>query len=818
MRSPLDELWRDVTYAARMVSRNRGFAITAVLTLALGIGATTATFTIVDAIVFRPLPYADPDRLVKIWGTDSAEPSDNMSLPDFNDITERAILFERVGADDGTDFRVEDRGSHHVANGALVSADWLSTFGVRQALGRGFLAEEFQAGGDDVLILTHVYWQRRFAGDPGVVGRALRVDGRTCTIVGVLPPNVLRYGADFLKPLVTAAYPSSREYRNLDVVARLRPGVTLAAVQAELDALGRQLEIAYPSKPVNHRFLVMPLDKYYAAVNPAAGRSLTLMLGAVGLVLLIACVNVANLLLARASARGRECVIRAALGASRARLARQLLVEHMVLFLAGGSLGCFFAWWSLDVMAALGVSGGYVPERMLVSLDARVLGFGLLVTLLTGAVFGLVPALHGSRVNVNEGLKDASQTERGGSAGGGMRRLLIVAELTLSVVLLVGCGLIVRSLAGLYANVDGFVPDRLLETGSDAGRDFATALPKWRAALERARSIPGVEYVALSSRPPVHGGRVQSFTVGGRPASDPRSEGRAGDILISSEYFRAMGIPLVKGRAFTEQDTHTSPPVVIVSETLARQQFPDEDPIGRRIRINERSGMTCCVTAGPVENVWREIVGVARDIRQANLDEPPAATMYRPYAQIFEHDMFLMVRTRTDRDMPAVAVALAAELRQVDPAMEWWEVRPMHQVIAESGAIRARRFVVQLLGAFAALALVLAAIGLYGVMAYFVIARRREIAVRMALGATRPLVVKQVLGEASRLLAVGLVTGAIAGQMLTRLIGSLLFGVTGTDVPTHLAVFATLAAVALAATYLPARRAAAIDPMVALRA
>ena len=813
----LEQLWRDISYGARMALRNRGFTTAAVLTLALGIGATTATFTIVDAIVFRPLPYADPDRLVKIWGTGSAEPSDNMSLPDFNDLSERTVLFERVGADDGSDFKVEDGGSHHAASGALVSADWLSTLGVRQALGRAFLAEEFHAGRDDVVILTHVYWQRRFAGDRSVVGRMLRVDGRACTIVGVLPPNVLRYGADFLKPLVAAAYPASREYRNLDVMARLRPGVTLADVQAALDVLGRQLEIDYASKPVNHRFAVMPLDKYYASVNPSAGRGLMLMLGAVGLVLLIACVNVANLLLARAAARGRECIIRSALGASRARLARQLLVENMLLFLAGGGLGCFLAWWILDLIAALGVSGGYVPERLLVSLDARVLVFGLVVTLLTGGVFGLAPALRGSRVDVTEGLKDSSQTERGGPAGGRTRRLLIVAELTLSVVLLVGCGLIVRSLTGLYANVDGFVPDRLLETGSDAGRDFAPALATWRTALDRARSIPGVEYAALSSRPPVHGGRVQSFAVGGRPASVPGSEGRGGDILISPDYFRAMGIPLVKGRAFTDEDTHTSPPVVIVSETLTRQQFPGEDPIGRRIRINERSPMSCCVTAGPVENVWREIVGVAHDIRQANLDEAPAATMYRPYAQIFEHDMFLMVRTRTDRDLAPVTTALAAELRQVDPTMEWWPIRPMHQVIAESGAIRARRFVVQLLGAFAGLALALAAIGLYGVMSYFVIERRHEIAVRIALGATRPVVVRQVLGETGRLLALGLLTGAAVAQVLTRLITALLFGVKGTDVPTHLVVFALLGSVALLASYLPARRAAAIDPMAALR-
>ena len=817
MWAATEQLRRDLAYAARMAARNRGFTTAAILTLALGTGAATATFSIVDAIVFRPLPYAAVDRLVKIWGSSVADPVDNMSLADFVDISERHSVFEEVAADDGTGFKVEYRGASHDALGGIVTAHWLSTLGVRPALGRAFLREEFQPGRDDVLILTDAYWRRRFAADPGVVGQTVSVDGAKFTILGVLPPNVLRYGADFLKPLVAASYPPGREHRDLDVFARLRPGVTLAAAQAELDVLGRQIEAVSPSTNVNHRFKVIPLDKYYAAVDPSAGRGLMLMLGAVGLVLLIACVNVANLLLARAAARTRECVVRAALGASRARLVRQLLTENLLLFLAGGGLGCFVAWWALDSMVALAVAGGYVPERLIVSLDGRVLAFGLFASIVSGLTFGLAPAWQASRVDLNNGLKDSQQTERGGPRSGRSRRALIVAELTLSVVLLVGFGLVIRSLIGLYGNIDGFVPDRLLETGSDAGREFAPAVGRWRAALDRARTIPGVESAAVSSRPPVHGGRVQTFGVDGRAAVAQGLAPRAGDILISADYFATMGIPLIRGRAFSERDTGGSPPVAIVSDTLARQIFPGEDPIGRRIRLDERAPMTCCAAAGPVEHVWREIVGVAGDIRQANLDEAPAATIYRPYTQIVEHDMFLMVRTRTAGDMPRVASALPGELRKGDPSMEWWEVRPMRQVIAESGAIRGRRFVVRLLGAFAVLALILAGVGLYGVMAYFVAERRREIAVRVALGATRPAVFKQVLGEAVRLLVVGLVAGAIAAQFLTRLIASLLFGVTATDVPTYLVVFVVLATVALVASYLPARRAARVDPIAALR-
>jgi putative ABC transport system permease protein len=811
----LGDLARDIGYGVRVARRNRGFTIAAVLTLAVGIGTTTVTFTVADAIVFRPLPYAEPDRLVKVWGRSSPHPTDNMALADFTAVGSLTGLFEQVGADDGMSFRVEEGESAHHANGALITSNWLSTLGVRPVLGRGFLPEEFQPSGDNVVILTDVYWQRRFAANPSAIGRTVRIDGTSCTIVGVLPPNVLRYGADFLRPLIVETYPASREHRNLDVVARLRPEATLASAQAAVDVLGAQLTLASSSPNVNHQFSVAPLDKNYASIGPGATQSLLLMLGAVGLVLLIACVNVTNLLLARTAARERESVVRSALGASRGRLLRQLMIENLLLFVAGGGLGCVFAWWSLDVITALGVSGGYVPERLSVSLDARVLAFAMFATLLTAAVFGLAPAIRGSAVTLSQGLKDASQSERGGSSRGRTRRILIVAELALSVVLLVGCGLMVRSLSGLYMNVDGFTPDGLLETGSDAGRDFTLARAKWRAALERARGVPGVESAALASRPPMRGARLQSFSTRGG-AIDPSQEPRAGDIHISPDYFRTMGIPVLRGREFSELDTHASTPVAVISETLARQHFPNEDPIGRRIRVNERSPMSCCVTAAPVDGIWREIVGVVGDIRQANLDEAPAATIYRPYGQIFEHDMFLLVRTRSRLDTRAVTAALVPALR-ADPTMDWLPVQPMRQSIAESGSVRTRRFVGQLLAAFAVLALALAAVGLYGVLAYLVVERRREIAVRMALGATPPIVLKQILGEAGRLLLIGLAAGAILTRWLTTWIASLLFGVSATDLVTHLVVFGVLAAVAMIASYLPARRAARTDPIVVLR-
>ena len=401
----LDALARDVIYGLRIARRNPGFTTAAVLTLGLGIGVTTTTFTVADAIIFRPLPYAQPERLVKVWGRSSAHPADNMALADFTGVTDLTAIFERVGADDGMGVRVEDGEASHAANVALVTAEWLSTLGVRPVLGRGFLAEEFLPGRDSVGVLTHVYWQRRFGGDPAVIGRLLRIDGRPVTIVGVLPPNVLRYGSDLLLPLVIATYPPSREYRNLDVVARLRPEATIASAQAALDVLARQLERAYSSPNVNREFSVAQLGKNYASIGPGAEHSLMLLLGAVALVLLMACVNVANLLLARSIPRERECAVRSALGASRGRLTRQLLIENMLLFVAGGGLGCFLAWWSLDFITALGVSGGYVPERLLVALDARVLGFATLVTMITAVTFGLAPALRAARGQRHPGIE-----------------------------------------------------------------------------------------------------------------------------------------------------------------------------------------------------------------------------------------------------------------------------------------------------------------------------------------------------------------------------------------------------------------------------
>jgi putative ABC transport system permease protein len=806
----------DLHYAFRMLRKNAGFTIIAVATLALAIGATTAIFSVVDTVVFRSLPYDEPDRLVKICGTGPRDRAcdDDFSLRELESIRERLDIFEAVAADDGMGVTViRADGTRAPLGVGLVSANWLGTLGVRPVLGRDFTADEAQPDADRVLILTHDYWRRHFNSDPHVLGQTIAFDSVTHTVIGVLPPNVLRNYADVLKPFVSVGYSDG----SLDVIGRLKRGMSLEQAHAGMEILGARLEQQYPETNKGRRLSGRPLGKDYASIDGDASRSLMLMLGAVAIVLLIACANVANLQLARAGVRRRESVIRAALGASRARLVRQFLIESLLLFVAGGALGVVVASLSLDSLTALAVSGGYLPERMAVAVDLRVLGVSLLLSLLTGVAFGLLPAVQASKVDLNVGLRDSTQTLTGDRRRGRSRRLLIVAEVALSLVLLAGFGLLIRSFASIYAESGGFDPEHVVVTGSDGGRSFPEAIAFWRAALDRARAIPGVTSAAVTSRPPLNGARSKSFVVEGRPLASPEEAPQAGDLLVSDDYFRTLRIPLVKGRAFTAEDNERSRPVVIISQSLARRHFGAEEPVGRRISLQERSPMTCCTAPAAVENVWREIVGVAGDVRQANLDEAPALTVYRPYAQIIEHDMFMVLRAASDADASRVTLELRAHLTPVDPNRDWWDPRSMAKVIRDSGSIRLRRFVLILLGNFAAIALLLAAVGIYGVASSLVGERTKEIGVRIALGATRPAVFRHVLGEMLAIAAVGVALGCAGALLLTRLIRNMLFGVSATDGVTYMAVGLLLGGVVLLAACIPARRAMRIDPMVALR-
>jgi putative ABC transport system permease protein len=806
----------DLLYAVRVLRKNAGFTAVAIVTLALGLGATTAIFSVVDTVVFRPLPYHEPDRLVKICGTGPRDRScdDDFSLRELESIRERLDIFEQVAADDGMGASVvRADGTREPLGVGLVSANWLAVLGVRPLLGRDFVADEAQPGADRVVILTHDYWRRHFNSDPQAIGRTIAFDGIAHVAVGVLPPNVLRSNADVLKPFVASGYTDT----SLDVFGRLKAGTSLAQARAGIELLGSGLAHQYPETNRDRRLDAQLLGKDYASIGGESSRALVLMLGAVGIVLLIACANVANLQLARAGARGRESVIRAALGASRGRLIRQFITESMLLFVVGGALGVAVANLSLDSLTALAVSGGYLPERMAVEVDLRVLAASLVLSLLTGLAFGLIPALHASKVDLNAGLRDSTQTLTGGRRRGRSRRLLIVAEVALSLVLLAGFGLLIRSFANIYAVSGGFDPEHVVVTGSDGGRSFPEAMAFWRAALDRARRMPGVTSAALTSRPPVHGARSKHFVIEGRPPVSPDEAPQAGDLLVSDDYFRTLRIPLLKGRAFGADDNERSRPVAIVSRSLALRYFGNEDPVGRRISLQERAPMTCCTAPTAVENVWREVIGVAGDVRQASLDEAPAATIYRPYAQIVEHDMSMVLRAASDSDANRIVRELRAHLTGVDPSRDWWEPRAMSAVIRDSGSIRLRRFVLILLGSFAVIALVPAAVGIYGVASSLVGERTREIGVRIALGATRPVVFRHVLGEMMTVAAAGVALGCAGALALTRLIRHMLFGVSATDSVTYVAVGLVLAGVVLVAAWIPARRAMRIDPMVALR-
>ena len=811
----VEQVRQDVSYAVRMLHKHAAFTLVALTTLALGVGATTAVFSVVDTVVFRPFPYQAPDRVFKICGTGPRDPAcdDDFSVTELEAIRGQTTAFEQVAADDGKTASVSHSdGTRESIGIGLVSTNWLSTLGVRPLIGRDFAADEAQPGRDGILILTYDYWRRRFNGDRQVVGKTLTLDGAVHTIIGVLPPNVVRTYADVLVPLVTVGYSDP----SLDLFGRLTPGVTSAQAGSELELIGRQLQRQYPKTNEGRRLGVERLGKYYGSVQPKARQGLVLMLGAVGLVLLIACANVANLLLARAGARRRESFLRTALGASRARLVRQLLLETVLLFTVGGLLGVLVARLSLNSLTALAISGGYMPERLTADVDLRALGAALLISLVTGVLFGLVPALHTSTVDLSGGLRGSAHGVSGGGHQGRARRALIVSELALSLLLLAGFGLLVRSFELLYVAAGGFNPENVLETSSDGGRSFPQAMTFWSAVLERTHALPGVASAALTSRPPVHRARRKRFIVAGSTAT-PDDAPEAGDILVSADYFETLRIPLLSGRAFTASDNQSSRPVVIISQSVAHRYFGEQDPIGQRLRLLDEAPMTCCSAPAPVEGVWREIVGVAGDVRQANLDDAPALSIYRHYTQIVEHDMYLLVRASSPAAAMRIGASLRGQVMALDPTRDWADVRAMWQVISESDSIRLRRFVLILLGSFACLALTLSAVGLYGIAAGAVVERTKEIGVRIALGATRSVVFRDLLREMMMLAAGGIVVGSAGALVLTRLIRSMLFGIHATDPPTYVGVALLLGAVVLVATYIPARRAMRIDPIVALR-
>jgi putative ABC transport system permease protein len=809
----MSDLLQDLRYAARMLAANPVVAIVIVLALALGIGANTALFSVVDAVLLRPLPYPDPERLVMIWGHFAGiglpKNQNWISVPEFMDVKELNRSFSNTAVFAGGAVAIKAGSVPEQIDAAFVSADFFPVLGVRPQLGRGFLPGDDQPGHDNVVVLGHGIWQRQFGGNAGVVGTTLSVNGEPHTVVGIAPAW-FRFPADteIWKPVAftpDSMAPNSRGNHGLQLLARIRPGVSFEQARADAESVTRRIierTPDYPYRDFQFRLILSPLlDETVGDIRGA----LWILMGAVGFVLLIACANVANLLLARAGAREREIAIRAALGASRRRMIRQLLTESTFLALIGGGLGLLLAWWGLEMLIQIGSVS--FPRISAATLDARVLAFTLAVALLTGILFGTAPALQASRAK-HDTLKEGGRGLTAGAASQRLRGLLVVAEIALSLVLLVGAGLLLKSFFRLHSVDAGFSTEGILTMRiglpqvrypepSDVGRFY-------RDVLERVRRLPGVEVAGATSALPLSGtGSSGTTTIDTRAVPPQEASPEADWRAVTPGFFEAMGIRLIRGRYFEERDAETATPAAIIDETMAETYWPEDDPIGKRLK---RGGMQS-------RNPWMTVVGVVKHVRYRTLEERSRVQLYWPHLQNPSRSMSLALRTSVDP--AALSPAVQRVILGLDPDRPVSRVRTMEELLADS--IARRKFSMLLLAIFAAAALLLASIGVYGVLSFAVTQRSHEMGIRMALGASRGSVLRLVMSQSLALALTGAAIGLAASFWLTRLISTLLFDVKAHDPATFALVPAFLVAVALAAGYLPARRATKVDPMIVLR-
>ena len=805
----MQTLLQDLRYGARMLLKKPGFTLIAVITLALGIGVNSAIFSVVNALLVRPLPFDNLDRIVALWekvpsrGVERNE----TAAANYLDWSAQQTSFEHTGLYSWWSANLTGVENPENIQGYLITASLFDVVGVRPLHGRAFTAEEEQPGKDDVVILNHGLWRRRFGGDPGVIGKTISINGAPRTVVGVMPPEYnFPRGGELLAPLaLTQRQAQNRVAHYLLAVARLKPGVSIAQAQAELDTIMTRLERQYPNTNTGRGLGVFPLLR--DTVRDYRPALLTLM-GLVGFVLLIACANVANLLLARAAVRDREMAIRAALGASRWRVARQLFTESILLALIGGALGVLLALWAGDLIrsAIPAEYMNFIPGWKLIGVDLRVLAFTFALSTLTGLLFGLAPALQASKPDLNVALKEGGKSS-GGFAKRRLRSALVIAEVALSFMLLIGAGLMMKSFIRLIGADPGFSADGALTMELSLPRakygEAGRRATFYQQLLEQVESLPGVESAGVVNHLPLGGSNTSSsFLVEGVPEPPPGQDFDVRYRVCSPHYFRALGMTLREGRAFTDQDKAGGQPVVIVNETLARKYWPNESAVGKRIRF----------TGDPARNPWMQVVGVVRDVKhELNLAVTPEC--YLPHAQDAWDDMVLVARTRADS--AAMTSAIRSVVSKLDKDQPVSRIRTVERIRSESVMIQ--RHLVIAMGVFALLALSLAAIGLYGVMSYAVSQRTNEIGLRMALGAMPRDVLKLVVGHGIALVFIGMAIGLIASLALSRLIEKLLFGVSPTDSLTFGATALLLTIVALLACWIPARRATKVDPMVALR-
>ncbi len=801
----MQSLFQDLRYGARMLLKKPGFTVVAVITIALGIGANTAIFSVVNAVLLRPLPFEDPARLVMVWENHQGRGGPErewLSPADFEDWRAQNGVFTNLAAMNNWGPTLTGSAEPEPLVGASVSHDMFALLRREPSIGRSFLAEEDQRGAPNVVVLSNELWQRRFGSDRGIIGKAISLDGANVTVVGVMPAGFkfpVIPNTELWRPLRPTINPScQRGCLVLRAIARLKPGVSFERASADLSTIAQRLEGEYPESNSKVGALLVPLQEQLVG---NMRRPLMVLLGAVGFVLLIACANIANLMLARGKTREREIAIRAALGASRARVVRQLLSESGLLVLVGGTLGLLLAFWLLRLFTGLGPAGA--PRFDEVGIDGRVILFTLGTAILTGLIFGLLPALNVSRPDLNNSLKEGKGSVDG-ARGGRLRGALVIAEMALALMLLIGGGLLMKSFLLLQSVDPGFNPDRVLTLNLFLNRTQYPESPQLRnfyaQVLDRLKTTPGAQSVAAISTLPLSGNNTDtSFLIEGQPPPPPNQAPVAWFSSVSPDYFRTMELRMVKGRVFTDRDDENAPLVVVISETMARRYWPNQEPLGKRI--------------GRGPDRWREIVGVVKDVKHFGLDSDTPPSMYFPLRQVPARGMTLLVRTAGPPS--SITPALRTGIWSIDRNLAIAQVSTMNELVASS--ITQQRFILVLLGCFAVLALVLAAVGIYGVMSYAVTQRTHEIGIRMALGARSTNVLGLVLKGGMMLAVIGAAIGVAGAFALTRLMSTLLFGVTPTDTATFIGLPVGLLAVALLACYLPARRATKVDPLTALR-